>query len=122
MVKGRIWLGQAGNEQLLSSLNRKFFEEEFELTQEDRTASGRFVEDVTAVKKRFEISYSSVTGAVLEQLKSIYNSSGSKKIKIEREDGSIDEYWVKIRPFGRERYLALGQWWWNGISITLEEL
>jgi len=47
----RIWLGLPGNEQLLPAMGRKLSVEDFEITNENRTASGKLVRDVTAVKK-----------------------------------------------------------------------
>jgi hypothetical protein len=43
-------------------------------------------------------------------------------LKIEQEDSSIDEYEVVFRPFSRSRYLIGNKWFWEGISIELEEV
>jgi hypothetical protein len=120
----RIWLGTLGNEQLLSTMGRRFAIEDFEISKERRTASGRLVKEVIAVKKRFTLGYSFVTNAILKQLKELYQSGihNHLNLKIEQEDGSIEEYEVVFRPFSRLRYLIGSQWYWEGISIELEEV
>ena len=120
----RIWLGTLGNEQLLSTMGRRFAIEDFEISKEQRTASGRLVKEVIAVKKRFTLEYSFVTNAILKQLKELYQSGTHNhlNLKIEQEDGSIEEYEVVFRPFSRSRYLIGDKWYWEGISIELEEV
>lgn len=120
----RIWLGLPGNEQLLPAMGRKLSVEDFEITNENRTASGKLVRDVTAVKKRFKIDYSFVTNDILTQLRQLYELgiNNNLNLKIEQEDSSIDEYEVVFRPFSRSRYLIGDKWFWEGISIELEEV
>lgn len=120
----RIWLGPKGNEQLLPAMGRKLSVEDFEITNENRTASGKLVRDVTAVKKRFKIDYSFVTNDILTQLRQLYELgiNNNLNLKIEQEDSSIDEYEVVFRPFSRSRYLIGNKWFWEGISIELEEV
>ena len=121
----RIWLGTPGNEQLLPAMGRRFAEEDFEAkVMERRVASGRLVKEVSAVKKRFRLDYSFVTNAILKQLKELYQSGlrNNLNLKIEQEDGSIEEYEVVFRPFSRSRYLIGDKWYWEGISIELEEV
>jgi len=120
----RIWLGLPGNEQLLPAMGRKLSVEDFEITNENRTASGKLVRDVTAVKKRFKIDYSFVTNDILTQLRQLYELgiNNNLNLKIEQEDSNIDEYEVVFRPFSRSRYLIGNKWFWEGISIELEEV
>lgn len=120
----RIWLGLPGNEQLLPAMGRKLSVEDFEIKNEQRTASGRLIRDVIAVKKRFKLDYSFATNAILKQLKQIYQAgiNGNLVLKIEQEDGSIEQYEVVSRPFSRSRYLVGDKWFWEGISIELEEV
>lgn len=120
----RIWLGPPGNEQLLPAMGRKLSVEDFEITNENRTASGKLVRDVKAVKKRFKIDYSFVTNDILTQLRQLYELgiNNNLNLKIEQEDSSIDEYEVVFRPFSRSRYLIGNKWFWEGISIELEEV
>jgi hypothetical protein len=114
----RIWL----NEQLLSAMGRRLAEQDIEISVEGRTASGRLVADVIARKKKFTLSYSFVTDVVLQQLRQLYETGGTQTLKIERANKSIDEYRVRFRPFSRARYLAGGEWFWENISIELEEI
>ena len=120
----RIWLGLPGDEQLLPEMGRRLSEEDFEIRNEQRTASGRLIRDVIAVKKRFKLDYSFATNAILKQLKQIYQAgiNGNLVLKIEQEDGSIEQYEVVSRPFSRSRYLVGDKWFWEGISIELEEV
>ena len=123
-MNNKIWLGLPGNEQLLPAMGRKLSVEDFEITNENRTASGKLVRDVTAVKKRFKIDYSFVTNNILTQLRQLYELgiNNNLNLKIEQEDSSIDEYEVVFRPFSRSRYLIGNKWFWEGISIELEEV
>jgi len=123
-MNNKIWLGLPGNEQLLPAMGRKLSVEDFEITNENRTASGKLVRDVTAVKKRFKIDYSFVTNNILTQLRQLYELGidNNLNLKIEQEDSSIDEYEVVFRPFSRSRYLIGNKWFWEGISIELEEV
>ena len=120
----RIWLGTPGNEQLLPAMGRRLAIEDFEISKERRTASGRLIKEVTDVKKRFTLEYSFVTNAILKQLKELYQSGihNNLNLKIEQEDGTIEEYEVVFRPFSRSRYLIGDTWYWEGISIELEEV
>ena len=123
-MNNKIWLGLPGNEQLLPAMGRKLSVEDFEITNENRTASGKLVRDVIAVKKRFKIDYSFVTNNILTQLRQLYELGidNNLNLKIEQEDSSIDEYEVVFRPFSRSRYLIGNKWFWEGISIELEEV
>jgi len=123
-MNNKIWLGLPGNEQLLPAMGRKLSVEDFEIINENRTASGKLVRDVTAVKKRFKIDYSFVTNNILTQLRQLYELgiNNNLNLKIEQEDSSIDEYEVVFRPFSRSRYLIGNKWFWEGISIELEEV
>jgi len=120
----RIWLGTPGNEQLLPTMGRRFAVEDFEISKERRAASGRLLKEVTDVKKIFTLEYSFVTNAILKQLKELYQSGirNNLNLKIEQEDGSIEEYEVVFRPFSRSRYLIGDKWYWEGIRIELEEV
>lgn len=123
-MNNKIWLGLPGNEQLLPAMGRKLSVEDFEITNENRTASGKLVRDVTAVKKRFKIDYSFVTNDILTQLRQLYELgiNNNLNLKIEQEDSSIDEYEVVFRPFSRSRYLIGNKWFWEGITVELEEV
>lgn len=120
----RIWLGLPGNEQLLSPMGRRLTVQDVEISKKQRTASGKLVRDVVAVKKVFTLDYSFVSNEILNQLRTLYQLgiSNNLMLRIEQENGSIEEYEVAISPFSRSRYLLGGQWFWEGITITLEEV
>ena len=118
----RIWLGKAGSESLLSAMGRRLTEEDIEIAREGRTASGRMVTDVITTKKKFTLSYSFVTGTILDALATIYSLGGVFTLLVEREDTSIDTYEVRFRPFSRARLLLAGTWYWEGIALELEEV
>jgi len=123
-MRNKIWLGLPGSEQLLPDMGRRFTEEDIEETRERRAANGKLKREVLYTKKLFKLNYNFVTNAILQQLKQLYQLGTSNKLslKIEQEDGSIEEYEVVFRPFGRSRYLVGNQWFWEGISIELEEI
>ncbi len=124
-MNNKIWLGPKGNEQLLPAMGRlPLYEEPVEYARENRTASGRLVREIEAVKMTFKISYDIVTNETLQLLKQLYlqGLQQNLNLKIEQEDGAIDEYEVVFRPFGRSRYLLGGKWYWQNITIELEEV
>lgn len=118
----RLWLGRTGMEQELPAMGRRFAEEDFEIAREDRTASGKLVSDIIATKKKFNLSYSFITNEVLATLRGIYALGGILNLKIEQSDSSISEYQVKFRPFGRARTLLGNDWFWENITLILEEI
>ncbi len=114
----RIWLDATE----LSPMNRSLTEHDIEIAIEERTASGKLVSDLIAIKKKFTLNYSLVTNEILEQLAWLYRLGGIRILKVERENKTIDQYKVKFRPFARSRYLIGGNWFWENISIELEEI
>jgi len=120
----RIWLGLPENEQLLPNMGRRLTVEDLEILKEARTASGRLVREIITVKRQFKLDYSFVTNAILEQLRQLYQLGikNNLSLKIEQENGEIEQYEVVFRPFSRSRYLAGSKWYWEGISVTLEEV
>lgn len=112
-----LWL----NEVLIPNMARSLKESDFEITREDRTASGRLVVDVIAVKKRFQLAFTTITDDLANQLLDISLTS-VLNFQVERRNGSIDSYWVKVRPFSRDRLIVGSIWLQQGISIELEEV
>jgi hypothetical protein len=120
-MTGRIWLGPAGGETLLSAMGRKLTEEDIEIVREGRTASGKYVSDLIAVKKKFSLEYSIVTDAILIVLKDLYELGTLLSLKIEDSNLSVRTYTVRFKPFSRARYMLPGGWLWEGIKLELEE-
>ncbi|MBU9711058.1 hypothetical protein [Evansella tamaricis] len=117
-----IKLGRKNQEEELNKGIITLGEEDIEISREDRTASGRLVRDIIAIKKRFSLSYGVLEGEDLEQLSRLYNLQVPLNLIIERESGSNDSYEVVFRPFARSNFLRTGEWYWRGISVTLEEV
>lgn len=122
MTQGRIWLGKAGNEQLMPQLNRKITERDIEISVSNRTASGRYFEEIKARKKEFTISYGVIKQSDLDILLELYETGEFLSFKIERQDGIIDTYEVKMKPFSRERLKIATRWYYSGVTILLEEV
>ena len=57
----RIWVDNIE----LSPMGRKLVERDIEISREARTASGKLVSDVIAIKKRFTLNYSVITNLSL---------------------------------------------------------
>ncbi len=114
----RMWVDEIE----LSPMERQLIISDMEITVEERTASGRLVSDLKAIKKRFTINYKFITNEILEQLATLYQRSGARAFKLEQEDESIDEYLVKFRPFSRARHLIGKEWYWDSITLELEEI
>ncbi len=106
----------------LPTMSRSFSESEFEITREDRTASGRLVIDVIAVKKVFTIQYDIVTDEMLSVINEVYRLGSLLNFVVERENGQIDEYTVRIHPYSRDRLVLGDNWFWEGITLELEEV
>ena len=122
MSEGRIWLGKEGAEFLLSKIGMTHYEDDIEIIREDTTTSGKLVFDVIRRKKRFVIEYSLIPNNVYETLLSIYELGDILSLKVERYNGRIDTYKVKMRPFSRRRLIRALKWFWGNISIELEEV
>ena len=56
-----------------------------------------------ARKKEFTISYGVIKQSDLDILLELYETGEFLSFKIERQDGIIDTYEVKMKPFSRER-------------------
>jgi len=124
-VKGRFWLGELDSETLFETGWQAFDEEDFEINREDRVANGDLVIDTIATKKKFTLSYTAgMLDATLETLKSLYATgvTSTLSLLVERSDDSIDSYTVKLRPFKRTREQAMDQWYWRGVTFTLEQI
>lgn len=117
-MNSRIWI----NETLLSPMSRGITVKDVEIVKEARTASGKLVTDVVAVKKKFVLTYKFVTHGILQTLANLYSTSKIATLKIEQPEGTIEVYSVRFRPFSRARYLIGNEWYWEGISIELEEV
>lgn len=118
-----IWLGSLGTEVNIYNKSVEFTEKPLEIERVDRTASGRKVKDVIATKNAVNIVYGLMTNTELEILKTIYNIGDTLSLLIEREDETIDNYLVELKPFSRTNTIRVnGSWYWQGIALELEEI
>ena len=70
--KGDIYLGLADAEALVSPFGRKLQITDEEIGREQRTASGRLVRDITAVKKKIVLAYETIDGDALAAFIDLY--------------------------------------------------
>ena len=120
-----IYLGTAGSEDLLPANNRKFDAEDFEVSQDLRTADGTLYKYVAGIKHRFTISYRSIIGSDLKIITDLYALKTILNLKIERREaeGTYDEYSVLFaRGLPRSLQQAFGGWRYENISFVLEEV
>jgi len=106
----------------LPTMSRSFSESEIEITREDRTASGRLVIDVIAVKKTFTVQYAIVTEEILSVINEVYKLGNPLNFVVERKSGELDEYTVRLHPYSRDRLILGDDWFWEGITLELEEV
>jgi len=126
--KGDIYLGELGSETLLSAFGRTLKISDMEISREERTSSGRLVRDVTATKKKFELSYEMIDGDVLTAVLALYDLQDELSLLIYYEtttttgEGSAcDAYTVLMKPIDRTRILLLENGLWGSVNIVLEE-
>ncbi len=132
-AKGDIYLGALGSEVLITAFGRSFTIKDTEISRQERTASGRLVKDIIAVKKNFTLAYDMIDGADLETLLTIYDLQSELSLLVYNEDlpettttGSpgayADAYTVLMEPIDRTRMLLLDTGLWGGVSIELSEV
>lgn len=127
-ANGEIYLGPSGSEVLLSPFGRKLRIIPEALGRSDRTAGGKLVTDLIAVKYKFEMPYEMIDGTALTTILTLYDLHESLTLLIYTspttyflsDTGSAPI--VKMSTIERERLLLLGDGIWSGVSLTLEEI
>jgi len=134
MAAGDIYLGiVGGTPRLLTPYGRKYSEADIELHREDRTSQGTLVRDVIAVKKRFTISYSSITSRNLRPIEDLYNADAELELTVWYEGSTtttseydswdgVERYTVLMQPVEKTRMLLSDGGMWENVSITLDEV
>lgn len=118
-----ISLGESGSPILLNVFARKFTEGYLEIAREARTASGRAVKDITAIKKQFTIAYDLIEHTNLEQLATLYEAETELILDVKRPDASTDSYTVLLKPFNHQRAFNVpGTTYWSGVTLEMEEV
>ncbi len=121
MSSARMFLGISGSETLLIPSGRTFTESPIQFKREGRTASAKLVRDVIATKREFSLNYSTTTNEVKEQLETIFDLDATLNFRVERRDGSIDDFAVLMHPVESTRINAHGKWL-HSVSTLLEEV
>ena len=129
--KGDIYLGLADEEALVSPFGRKLSITDEEIGREQRTASGRLVRDITAVKKKIVLAYETIDGDALTAFLDLYFLYSELSILIyhtdvptttDDEGNYYDQYTVLMSPIARERLLLLDDGLWSGVNIELRQV
>jgi hypothetical protein len=121
MALNDIYLGLTGQEFLLPAEGRSYAESAEEIARTQRTASGKMVKDIIALKTKFKISYSMITDANLNILQNIYDLDASLSLKVTKPTG-IKSFTVLMAPFDQERIKAVSGGLWGNVAFELEEV
>jgi len=121
MALNDIYLGESGSEVLLSAFAREFTQRRIEVSREDRTASGRLVKDIRAIKLGFSISYDMISHTDLTVIADLYDLEDELSLIVTRPDFSQDTYTVLLKPFDQTRVKSVGCGYWGGVALELEE-
>jgi len=117
-----IYLGPSGNETLLSAAGRKFSRSPIEIAREDRTASGRAVKDIVALKWKFTLQYELIDNADLVTLQGLYDLKSALSLKVRKLNNTFDTFTVLLKPFASDRVTAIGTGLWGNVTVELEQV
>jgi len=130
--KGDIYLGLEGSESLLTPFGRKYSIDDEQIIREGRTANGRLVRDIIAVKKTITLKYDLIGGTDLATLLTIYNLNAELSLLVYHtsdEGGTTaepgvnyDQYYVLMDSLQRTRELLASDGLWSGVTVTLKEV
>lgn len=128
--KGDIYLGLTGSEVLISPFGRKLSIMPEEIGRRDRTASGRLVRDIKAIKNKIVLAYETIDGSALETFLDLFEEYEELSLLIYHTDSPTtddesqyyDAYTVQMEPIARERLLLTSDGLWTGVSIELNEV
>jgi hypothetical protein len=122
MASGDIKLGVLGSEAMLSPGGRTFTEGRLELAREDRTASGKLVKEIIAVKKTFKLDYELIDGDDLAAIITLYNLQSELSLLVYEEGSVLSSYTIRMKPFDRTRILAIGIGLWGNVTFEMEQV
>jgi hypothetical protein len=96
--------------------------EEVELAREGRTASGRLVADVLAVKRKFTLRYAALSNGAVAALRAVYAAHLTLNF-IYPEAGGTESALVRMAALPREAIAwAHPTHGWRNASVVLEEV
>ena len=131
---GDIYLGLAGSEMLITPIGRTFKVDAIELARKERTASGKLVKDIIALKRQITLDYSYIDGDNLEIFLDMYDLESELSLIVYDSDydagggtttvsdDTVQSYTVLMQPINYQRVLVTGNGLWSGVSIVLEEV
>lgn len=123
MLYNDIYLGLiSGIEYLLPMGGRTFREGFIELSRSDRTASGRAVKDIIALKKRFTCTYEMISENDLQTILTLYLLETELQLTIRRFDDTVDKYTILLIPFDYERILITNGGLWGNVLLEMEQV
>ncbi len=118
-----IKLGSAGDVQTLSMFGRKYSESyEDGLTREERSASGKLRVDVITRKKNFTLDYSTCDEVTVNRFISLFENQDDPMTLEVTHLTTTKTYTVWMRPFSRDRLLAVRNGLWEGVTVELSEI
>jgi hypothetical protein len=122
MASNDIYLGIAGIENLLPPGGRVFSKGLIELARKGRTASGRKVKDVKAIKESFSIKWDLINDSDLNMITDLFKTSETLELTIRKLDGTTDKLNIMLEPFNAERILSVNEGWWGDVVLECEEI
>lgn len=123
MAVNDIYIGaDVGSLQLMSALGRKLLINNIILSREDRTASGRLVQDIIATKKEFTLRYSAIDGSDLTIYLDLFDLNSELIIRVYNSVSTYNDYTVLMSPLSYQRVLATGDGLWEGVSVSMREV
>jgi|TARA_R100000750_G_scaffold23265_1_gene15192 hypothetical protein len=123
MAANDIYIGETvGSLQLMSALGRKLNINNIILSREDRTASGRLVQDIIATKKEINLRYNAIDGSDLTIYLDLFDLNDELIIRIYTSSSVYNDYTVLMSPLSYQRVLATGDGLWEGVTVTLREV
>lgn len=132
---GEIYLGVAGSLQLITPIGRSYSVSNIELSRQERTASGKLVKDIIAVKKKITLDYGFISSEDLSFFLDMYDLQTELTITVydamyDGSDGTttttspdtVNSYVVLMSPIDYSRVLVTNGGLWSGVKIILEEV
>lgn len=124
MALGELYLGlTVGSLTLLSPKGRELKISNKQLARSERTASGKYVRDIIATKKKFSLSYELIDEPDRLIYKNFYDEENELVFRMYTGDGTTyNDYTVLMEPFDYERILMFDGGLWGNFDVVLEEV
>lgn len=132
---GDIYLGLSGLQNLITPIGRTLTVSNTELARQERTASGKLVKDIIAVKKKITLDYELISSENLSFFLDLYDLNDELVITLydaiyDGETGTtttispdtVMTLTVLMSPIDYTRVLVTNGGLWSGVKIVLEEV